>query len=271
MKARPPKISDRDPSTLTNGAINAEVTRLDKASSDVNAAMIEAGYGNLRPSDIYADPKLLHVPVIGWHRKITDRLQKLHYEKEQRMGSRWPGQLPRGKARIPTKRTQIKSAAAVGGLVEVLADDQESADAIAAHIESEIRKGKLGKNPMPRKKKRKATPAQLRALAKGRATAARNRKKKAPKRKKVARRSNPAYGNYSKARQIARGTRRPNPVRKLAPVYAIESSGKYFNGVRFSGTAETAARFKTLKHASRVAHILADDYKKSVRIVDLRK
>ena len=121
------------------------------------------------------------------------------------------------------------------------------------------------------KKKRKATPAQLRALAKGRATAARNRRKrKAPKRKKVARR-NPAYGNYQKARQIARGARRPNPVRKLSPLYALTAGSRYFDGARFSSKVTNAARFSSLQHATKIARLLANATGKSVRIVDLRK
>jgi len=124
------------------------------------------------------------------------------------------------------------------------------------------------------KTKRKATPAQLRALKKGRATAARNRrlKKKAPKRKRVARR-NPAYKNYQKARSAARGTgiRRANPVRKLAPLYAIKAGGRYFDGVRFSSKVSNAARFATLAHCKSVAQKVADATGKTCAIVNLRK
>lgn len=167
---------------------------------------------------------------------------------------------------------QMKSATAVGGFVEVLADDQESADAIADHIESEIRKGKLGDNPMPRKKKirrGKATPAQLRALKKAHAAL---RKKRAAKKKT---RRNPAYNmpGYAKARQAARGTgtRRANPVRKLAPVFAIKSGARYFDGVRFSAKVSNAARFATLAHCKNVAQKIADATGKTCAIVNLRK
>lgn len=129
-------------------------------------------------------------------------------------------------------------------------------------------------NPMPKKKrktKRKATAAQLRALARGRATAARNRKKKGPKRKRVTRRRNPAYGNYQKARSVARGSTRKNPVRKLAPLYAIKAGGRYFDGVRFSSKVGNAARFATLAHCKNVAQKVADATGKSCSIVNLRK
>lgn len=135
----------------------------------------------------------------------------------------------------------------------------------------ELRKRKG--NPVA-KTKRKATPAQLRALKKGRATAARNRrlKKKTPKRKKVARR-NPAYSNYQKARSAARGTgvRRANPVRKLAPLYAIKAGARYFDGVRFSSKVGNAARFATLTHCKSVAQKIADKTGKTCAIVNLRK
>lgn len=126
-------------------------------------------------------------------------------------------------------------------------------------------------NPVA-KKKRKATPAQLRALKKGRATAARNRrlKKKVPKRKKVTRR-NPAYGNYQTARMVARGSRAVNPVRKLSPLYAIKAGGRYFDGVRFSAKVSNAARFATLQHCKSVAQKIADKTGKSCSIVNLRK
>lgn len=125
-----------------------------------------------------------------------------------------------------------------------------------------------------RKKKRKATPAQLRALAKGRAVMKKRRaqKRKAPKRKKVSRRRNPAYGNYQKARAVVRGSRRANPVRKLAPCYVVKSKdGKYFDGAGFTSNVRKAARYVDLQHTTSIARRLADATGKSVRIFDLRK
>ncbi len=135
----------------------------------------------------------------------------------------------------------------------------------------ELRKRKG--NPMPRKKKirrGKATPAQLRALKKAHAAL---RKKRAAKKTTRKTRRNPAYGNYSKARQAARGTgkRRANPVRKLAPLYAIKAGARYFDGVRFSSKVGNAARFATLNHCKSVAQKIADATGKSCAIVNLRK
>lgn len=127
-------------------------------------------------------------------------------------------------------------------------------------------------NPMPRKKKirrGKATPAQLRALKKAHAAL---RKKRAAT-KKTTRRRNPAYAapGYAKARQVARGSHRPNPVRKLAPLFAIKSGARYFDGVRFSAKVSNAARFATLAHCKNVAQKIADATGKTCAIVNLRK
>lgn len=120
---------------------------------------------------------------------------------------------------------------------------------------------------MARKKtKRKATPAQLRALAKGRRTL---KKKRAKSRRNPVTRQAPA--TYLKARQVARGSRRPNPVRKLAPLYAIKANGRYFDGVRFSSKVSNAARFATLAHCKNVAQKVADATGKTCAIVNLRK
>lgn len=110
-------------------------------------------------------------------------------------------------------------------------------------------------------KKRKATPAQLRALAKGRATAARNRKRKAPKRKRVVRRArNPAHGNYQKARAVARGV---NPVASAYWVIRVPSryknhGGNYFNGAELYGGARSAVLFQSQHKAKEVAQKLSD-------------
>ncbi len=120
-----------------------------------------------------------------------------------------------------------------------------------------------------RKKKRKATPAQLRALKKAHAAL----RKKRAKTKKKTRRSNPAYSNlaFKKARAVARGSRAVNPVRKLAPLYAIKANGRYFDGVRFTSKVGNAARFATLAHCKNVAQKIADATGKSCSIVNLRK
>lgn len=111
------------------------------------------------------------------------------------------------------------------------------------------------------KKKRKVTPAQLRALAKGRATAARNRKRKAPKRKRVVRRArNPARGNYQKARAVARGV---NPVASAYWVIRVPSryknhGGNYYNGAELYGGPKSAVLFQSQHKAKEVAEKLAN-------------
>lgn len=128
----------------------------------------------------------------------------------------------------------------------------------------------MAKKKAKRKKKRKATPAQLRALAKGRATAARNRKTKAPKRKKVtARRRNPAYGNYQTARAVARGSRAVNPVRPL--LYFVMRGARYFTGYSFSKERRLAVHYTSVGAAKAAAQKLADKTGSNIRIIDARK
>ena len=118
-------------------------------------------------------------------------------------------------------------------------------------------------------RKGKATPAQLRALKK--AHAALRKKRALKKRGKKPARRNPAYGNYQRARAVARGSRAKNPVRKLAPLYAIKAGGRYFDGVRFSSKVGNAARFATLPHCKSVAQKIADVTGKTCSIVNLRQ
>lgn len=156
------------------------------------------------------------------------------------------------------------------GILNSIADHNRELKKLTAKL---ARLKKRKGNPMATKKKakRKATPAQLRALKKAHAALRKKRalKKKAPKRP---RRVNPAYANYSKARSVARGnTRGVNPVRKLAPMYAIQSGARYFDGVRFSSKVGNAARFATLPHCKTVAQKIADATGKACKIVDLRK
>lgn len=143
--------------------------------------------------------------------------------------------------------------------------------------EAYVRSIQRERNPMAKKKakrktKRKATPAQLRALARGRATAARNRKKKAPKRKKVARRRNPAYGNYQAARAVARGSRRVNPVRPLgAKMFFVMRGARYFTGYSFSQQKGLAVHYTSIGAAKAAAQKLANKTGTAIRIVDARK
>jgi len=126
-------------------------------------------------------------------------------------------------------------------------------------------------NPMPRKKaKRKATPAQLRNLAKGRKKLAARRKTK----KKRATKRNPARGNFLSARNVLKTGRATNPVRpssKVIPHYAIKSGKRYFDGARFTGKPADAAMWKNLNTCKRVAQSLANATGKDCAIVDMRR
>lgn len=115
------------------------------------------------------------------------------------------------------------------------------------------------------KRRRKATPAQLRALAKGRRTLARRRKN--PARGKFYDAISP--GAYQKARAIARGRAAPvtagtriNPRRRCNPAAAgyivvslkpgAAAALQYWNGAQW-GTAKSAARYSNADNALKVA------------------
>lgn len=126
------------------------------------------------------------------------------------------------------------------------------------------------------KKKRKATPAQLRALAKGRKTLAARRRKnpvkkkavrKTPARKTTARKKNPATRQVSRrvgGRVLSTGPqvkrnpakRKKNPARMYMGVALImNGNGKglyYFTGGGFSNGRRDAALFHTEKQAQAI-------------------
>ena len=126
----------------------------------------------------------------------------------------------------------------------------------------------MAKRKAKRKTKRKATPAQLRALAKGRRTL---KKKRAAK--KRTRRRNPAYGvpGYMHARSaIRKGTtgRRRNPNRNKRPMYAIKANGRFFTGKGFTAKKGDAAHWANLSTCESVAQSLADATGKTCSIVN---
>lgn len=121
------------------------------------------------------------------------------------------------------------------------------------------------------KRKRKATPAQLRALAKGRRTMAARRKNPAYGKFYSARADTaPRRGTYAKARALARGgarstpTRRINPKRRANPpadrgfVIVRSKPGSRGAALQFWtgrdwGTLATAARYAGTENALSVA------------------
>ncbi len=155
-----------------------------------------------------------------------------------------------------------------GTLKEAKAAGEEFAQNLAAyHAER--------KNPMARKKKakkkaarRKATPAQLRALKKARAARRKmlTAKKKRPTRKKTARRPSRAP-THPKARAALRKPRNPVSASTKAPLYVLKSGNRFFDGAGFTKFKKDAAMWKGLKRANVIAQRLADHIGKSVEIV----
>lgn len=120
------------------------------------------------------------------------------------------------------------------------------------------------------RRKRKATPAQLRALAKGRRTIAARRKNPAFGKFYTARaETRPGQGRYAKARAVARGVARPVTRRRNPPVRSRQRPDRGFVIVSFTpgsagqvltfwsgrdwGTRPTAARYASPENALPVA------------------
>lgn len=126
------------------------------------------------------------------------------------------------------------------------------------------------KKKAKRKTKRKATPAQLRNLAKGRAKLAKMRGKKKTRRKRRTKR-NPSRGNFLVARNTIRTGRNPTrPSSRALPHYGIKANGRYFDGAGFTKKPADAARWKNLNKCKNVAQRVADATGKSVSVVDLK-
>ena len=123
------------------------------------------------------------------------------------------------------------------------------------------------KNPMKKKKtKRKATPAQLRALAKGRATLKKKRGKKRVTRKKTIRR--PSRVTHPKARAALRQPRNPvKPSSRASPHYAIKQGARFYDGSGFTKDKRDAAMWMNLNRCKRVAQKVADATGKACEIV----
>lgn len=83
------------------------------------------------------------------------------------------------------------------------------------------------------------------------------------KKKRTTRKKNPAYGNYSKARAVARGSRRKNPATPIRPpqkrLYVIASADpkarplgskiQWWNGKSWSNSYREAAEFTKTEYA----------------------
>lgn len=77
---------------MTAGEINAELDRLDKASSKLTDQFIAAGRGHERPSEIVR----MSDPLARKYTANADRRMDLRHQIERRMGPGATRRLPRG-------------------------------------------------------------------------------------------------------------------------------------------------------------------------------
>lgn len=110
--------------------------------------------------------------------------------------------------------------------------------------------------------KKRRTPAQVRATKK---LIAFNRKRRGKKR----RRRNPARGTYQTAlAALNPRPRRRNPVRPLRKVndYGIKGGSKWYDGVGWTTSKASAARWPSLKAATACAQKVSNHSNKRVAI-----
>lgn len=130
--------------------------------------------------------------------------------------------------------------------------------------------------------KRKATPAQLRALAKGRRALALKRKnggakrgpakttvRKPTARKSTARKTTARKTTYARARKVLRNPARAKSLNARlthGTEHVITVNGRYFEGAGFTSSVQRAARYHSLDQARIIAQKVADVTKKTVAI-----
>jgi hypothetical protein len=90
--SRPMKISATDPATMTAGAINKELDKLDERSSMLTRMMIDAGRGHERPSEYLK----MSDPLSSELRSLFGRQSDLRVEISMRYGPGAPRRLPTG-------------------------------------------------------------------------------------------------------------------------------------------------------------------------------
>jgi hypothetical protein len=100
--SRPVKISTVKPATMTAGAINKELDRLDEQDSALGRQMIDAGRGHERPSEYLRKTDPLSSQLI----EISERKRALHVEISMRYGPNAPTRLPTGRFFGPRKRPE---------------------------------------------------------------------------------------------------------------------------------------------------------------------
>ena len=82
---------------MTAGQINKALDRLDKLSSKITDAFIEAGRGSERPSEI----SRMTDPLARKYQKLSDERGELRNEIAMRMGPGSTRRLPRGFGPLP--------------------------------------------------------------------------------------------------------------------------------------------------------------------------
>lgn len=100
--ARPFKIATTKPATMTAGAINKELDRLDEQNSALGRQMIDQGRGYERPSEYLrmTDPLSMEL------RRNSDRRMALRIEIGARYGPGAPTRLPSGRFWGPREKAR---------------------------------------------------------------------------------------------------------------------------------------------------------------------
>lgn len=87
---RPKKLATTDPATMTAGAINKELDKLDERRSVLGQMMIDAGRGHERPSEYLK----MSDPISSEIREAFQRQSDLRVEISMRWGPNAPSRLP---------------------------------------------------------------------------------------------------------------------------------------------------------------------------------
>jgi hypothetical protein len=98
--SRPMRISATDPATMTAGAINKELDKLDERNSVLTDMMIDAGRGHERPSEYLQ----MNDPMSSELRSLSGRRSSLRAEISVRYGPGAPSRLPVGGKNRPRKK-----------------------------------------------------------------------------------------------------------------------------------------------------------------------
>lgn len=97
---RPIKIATTSPATMTAGAINRELDKLEARDSILTRRMIDAGRGHERPSDYRHKTD----PTSAEMNRISERRMRLQIEIGSRYGPGAPSRLPSGRFFGPRRK-----------------------------------------------------------------------------------------------------------------------------------------------------------------------